>query len=152
MANTWLWPVLKRLGAFTVTNGPLIWAWLKDHPDVLETIKQAVVSLTKSTGKQLGAIRETLAALRAQIDYLRDSADDDEERAQAERWSKALFKLESAVALIAVQPTADELRQLRARVDELRGDVLSAYVREQIEDAGGTDALARADRSELPPA
>lgn len=138
MANTaWIRPVLKWLGVALLKYGPEVWQWLRKNPDVADALQQQATRLKTSGGLSDEAMRGTLDALRDQVEYLRNSADDEGEATRATKWAAELTRLEHAVAVLGDDAAKNERKRVRARIDRLRGKVLSAFLDEQIEDAGG---------------
>lgn len=127
---TWLMPVIKRFG-------PLVWTWLLTNPKVLERIKLEGEKLLRASGPNSDAMRESLKAMREQVEYLRRSADDHAERVRADKWAASLTGLEHALELLGPGAPRADLKRLRERIDALRGQILDAFLIEQIEDAGG---------------
>lgn len=135
---TWLVPLMKKFG-------PLLWAWLLSNPKVLETMKREVERLLRSTGPNPDAMRESLKAMREQVEYLRRSADDHAERVRADKWAVSLTGLEHALELLGPGSPKADLKRLRERLDALRGKILDAFLIEQIEDAGGPTPIEGGD-------
>lgn len=130
-------PLLKFLGQNGLKYGPVVVAWLSTNPDIADRLQHEVQRLRGSSGEDPAAMRATLRAMREQVEYLRDSADDETERLRARAWAVSLTKLEHAVALLGAGSAKAERRRLRDRVDALRAEILDAFLTEQIEDAGG---------------
>lgn len=135
--NTWIKPALKWLGVVLIKYGPEIWQWLRKNPDVADAVQHQATRLKASSGLSDEAMRVTLHALTEQVGYLRDSADNDDEVTRATKWAAELTKLEHAVAVLGDGAKKAERKRVRVRIDVLRGKVLSAFLDEQIEDAGG---------------
>ena len=142
----WFLPALRTIGVNGVKHGPLVWSWLASNPDVAERIQREVQRLGRSSGQDPEAMRASLKAMREQVEYLRDSADDAAERERAKAWSASLIRLGHAVEMLrGGSSRADRLR-LSGRIDALRSEILDAFLIEQIEDAGGPAAIEpRAD-------
>ena len=134
---TWLIPALRFIGANAPKYGPVVWAWLSKNPDVAAKIQQEVQRLVRATGPSSDAMRQSLKAMREQVEYLRRSADDHAERVRADKWAASLTGLEHALELLGPGSPKADLKRLRDRVDALRSEILDAFLAEQIEDAGG---------------
>lgn len=140
---TWLGPALKFIGGNAVRYGPLALDWLSRNPDVADRIQEQVSRLRRSDAQSPEAMRKTLESMREQVEYLRDSADDGPERMRAKAWAASLTKLEHAVKMLGGGASKADLKRLRASIDRLRGEILDAFLAEQIEDAGGPAPLER---------
>lgn len=141
----WLIPALRFIGANAPKYGPVAWAWLNKNPDVASRIQQEVQRLLRSTGPSPDAMRQSLKAMREQVEYLRRSADDHTERMRADRWAVSLTGLEHALELLSPGSPKADLKRLRERIDALRSEILDAFLAEQIEDAGGPAAIEGRD-------
>ena len=104
--------------------------------------------LTRSSGQSSDAMRQSLKAMREQVEYLRRSADDNAERTRADRWAASLTGLEHALELLGPGSPKADLKRLRDRVDALRSQILDAFLAEQIEDAGGPAPIEPPDASD----
>ncbi len=133
----WLVPALRFIGSNAPKYGPVVLAWLSSNPEVAANVQQQVRRLLRSSGPSSDAMRQSLKAMREQVEYLRRSADDNAERARADRWAASLTGLEHALELLGPGSAKADLKRLRARVDGLRSEILDAFLAEQIEDAGG---------------
>lgn len=141
----WLIPALRTLGVNGVKYGPLVYAWLRTNPDVADRIQREVQRLGRSTGDDPEAMRASLRAMREQVEYLRDSADDDAERARTRVWSASLTRLEHTAEMLRGGSSRDDRKRLRTRIDALRAEIIDAFLLEQIEDAGGPAPLEGRD-------
>ncbi|WP_306232674.1 hypothetical protein [Agrococcus beijingensis] len=138
---TWFVAALRFIGVNGVKYGPLVWTWLSANPEVRETIERMVKRLTASTGQDPDEMRKTLQAMREQVEYLRNSADDDFERRRAAAWSTSLIRLEHAVEMLRGGAARADVKRLRSSIDALRAQILDAFLIEQVEDAGGPSAI-----------
>src|SRR5699024_11082885 len=64
--------------------------WLSAHPEVWERVKEQAAKLQKPSTSTPDGVLTTAGILREQVDYLRDSADDDGEVRRARDWAKRL--------------------------------------------------------------
>jgi hypothetical protein len=133
----WLGPALRFIGANGVKYGPMVADWLRSNSEVADQVQTQVRRLRQSSAASPEAMRKTLESMREQVEYLRDSADDGPERARAKAWAASLTRLEHAVRMLSGGSSRADLKRLRAAVDALRGEILDAFLGEQIEDAGG---------------
>lgn len=145
----WLITGAKWLGINALRYGPEVFAWLRKNPAVADTVQDQVQKLQRSSSLSPEAMRATLAAMREQVDYLGESADDEAERGRAAAWSAFLTKLEHAVELLGAGSSKAERKRMRARIDELRAKVIDAFLEEQIEDAGGPSPVGGSVSSEI---
>lgn len=129
--------LITLLKTLAVTVGPMVLKYLKDHPEIwqslLEALKKAVVRREAGPKELL----KTIAALREQVGYLRESADDDGEVARAEDWSRRLDNLERVAKLLDDGASKSEIKDLREQVLDLRKVIIHAFVVERAEDAAG---------------
>lgn len=110
---------------------------LAKNPEAMSTVKEQGAKLLKNTGDKPEDVLATIEALRDQVDYLEESADDRAEADRAAAWAKQLEKYERAARLLqAPGATKADLASLKKKVGELRGQIFSAFVQEQEEDAG----------------
>lgn len=141
----WFLPALRTIGVSGVKYGPLVWTWLASNPDIAERIQREVQRLGRSSGQDPEAMRASLKAMREQVEYLRDSADDDAERDRAKAWSASLTRLGHAVEMLRGGSSRVDRQRLRKHIDTLRAEILDAFLIEQIEDAGGPAPLEPRD-------
>jgi hypothetical protein len=120
---------------------------ISDHPDVWARVKSEIPKLLKSTGNSPEALLATIEVLRGQVTYLADSADDEAESAAAAAWAKQLDSYERAARLLATPGKHKKERvELKRKVDALRSEIFSAFIRENSEDAEEGEAPAPAER------
>lgn len=120
--------------------GPTLTKLKKDNPEVFDAVQNQVRKLAEArkAGKSPETLHKRIAALRDQVSYLRQSADDEEERRRAEAWRVKLDKIEASLPLLtAMSPKAAsrERAHINSRIDELSTEILSAFIDEQEEDA-----------------
>lgn len=144
----WFGPALRFLSENGRKYGPEAMSWLMKNPQVADRIQREVQRLTRSSGQSSDAMRQSLKAMREQVEYLRRSADDNAERARADRWAASLTGLEHALELLGPGSPKADLKRLRDRVDALRSQILDAFLAEQIEDAGGPAPIEPPDASD----
>lgn len=134
---TWFFPALKAIGVNGVKYGPIVLSWLSSNPEIADRIEREVQRLGRSSGDDPDAMRSSLKAMREQVEYLRDSADDGAERERAKAWSASLTRLGHAVEMLRGGSSKADRKRLRSSIDALRAEILDAFLLEQIEDAGG---------------
>lgn len=117
------------------TAGPVVTKYLKDHPEIGAAVGEAVTKLVKRRPGGTAGLIETVGVLREQVDYLRESADDEEESRRAAHWAKQLDNLEHAAIMLRDRATTSEKKVLRMRLERLRGEILAAFIAEQAEDS-----------------
>ena len=116
--------------------------WLSAHPEVWERVKEQAATLQKPSTSTPDGVLTTTQILREQVDYLRDSADDDEEVRRAQDWAKRLDSCERAAQLLkAPVATRKDRKALRTRVEALRSEIFAAYIEEMGEDAADGPAM-----------
>ena len=116
--------------------------WLSGHPEVWEQVKEQAARLQKPSTSTPDGVLTTAGILREQVDYLRDSADDDEEARRAQDWTKRLDSCERAAQLLkAPGATRKDRKALRTRVEALRSEIFAAYIEEMGEDAADGPAM-----------
>lgn len=152
----WLTLVLREAPHLVQDYGPAAIAWAREHPEFMRDLvaqarprprAAAEPSATTeaepfaATGTADGVddadMADTIARLREQVAYLIESADDTAERERAEAWAGKLQRLQRAQSLVSPGRSATERRQLEARVEKVRAEVVAAFLIERIEDAGG---------------
>ncbi|WP_165831694.1 hypothetical protein [Brachybacterium endophyticum] len=107
---------------------------LLDDPTLGKKAQEQIARLLKYSGGSPADMLETVKALREQVDYLSDSADDEREAQRAQAWSKQLEQCERAAQLVnAPGSTRKERRALNKRISTLRSEILEAFIDEQEE-------------------
>ncbi|QUW17862.1 hypothetical protein [Agrococcus sp. Marseille-Q4369] len=124
-----------------MTLGPMILKYLKNHPEIWQDIVDALKKVIVRRAADPGELLKTIAALREQVVYLLDSADDDGEVVQAEAWSRRLDHLERVAKLLVNEASKHEVKELREQVFALRKEIIEAFVIEQVEDAAERRSL-----------
>ncbi|PFG38258.1 hypothetical protein ATJ97_0731 [Georgenia soli] len=120
--------------------GPTLTELRKSNPEVFDAVQNQVRKMAEArkAGKSPEVLHRRIAALRDQVAYLRQSADDEGERQRAEDWRVKLDKIEASLPLLSAMSSkaaARERAHIDARIDELSSEILSAYIDEQEEDA-----------------
>ena len=120
--------------------GPTLTELKKTNPEVFDAVQNQVRKLAESrkASKSPERLHRRVAALRDQVAYLHQSADDEGERRRAEDWRAKLDKIEASLPLLSAMSSkaaAREQAHVDARIDELSSEILSAYIDEQEEDA-----------------
>ena len=120
--------------------GPTLTELRKSNPEVFDAVQNQVRKMAEArkAGKSPEVLHRRIAALRDQVAYLRQSADDEGERQRAEDWRAKLDKIEASLPLLSAMSSkaaARERAHVDARIDELSSEILSAYIDEQEEDA-----------------
>lgn len=109
--------------------------WLSAHPEVWERVKEQAAKLQKPRTSTPDGVLATAQILREQVDYLEDSADDEEAR-RARDWAKRLDSCERAAQLLtAPGATRKDRKALKTSVEALRSEIFAAYIEEMGEDA-----------------
>lgn len=126
----------KIVGMLATMVGPAIVRYLKDHPEIWSTVRDAVSELWLNRSGSPRAMRKTITLLREKVDYLRDSADDESEARRAEMWSRHLNNLDHVVELLDDNASRQELKEFHAQLKALRREILAAFILEKGEDAG----------------
>lgn len=128
--------LIRTIVAVVGTAGPVVARYLKEHPEITQSVQDSVTKLVQRRGSGPDAILQTVTVLREQVEYLRDSADDEAERSRAVEWARSLDNLEHAATMLrGGGASRAELKKLRQRTDLLRGQVLAAFIAEQADDA-----------------
>jgi len=108
---------------------------LRDNPEVWDYVKEQLEKLRRHDKATPEAMLATLDALREQVALLTESADDEQEAAQAVAWSGKLDSASRAAQLLAAPgSTAKQRKTLKKQIDALRQDIFAAYVTELDED------------------
>ncbi|WP_043500403.1 hypothetical protein [Georgenia sp. SUBG003] len=120
--------------------GPTLTEMRKSNPEVFDAVQNQVRKMAeaRTAGKSPELLHRRVAALRDQVAYLRQSADDERERRRAEEWRAKLDKIEASLPLLSAMSSkaaARERAHIDSRIDELSTEILSAYIDEQEEDA-----------------
>ena len=128
--------LLKTVATLVGAAGPVVVKYLKDHPEITESVSAAVTKLlTRSTRGPAGMI-ETVAVLREQVVYLREHADDEAEARRAQAWSRRLDNLDHAAAMLSSSGSRKEAKLVRRQLTTLRGEILAAFIAEKADGAG----------------
>lgn len=127
--------MIRTVVALVGTAGPVVAKYLRDNPEIGQTVNEAVTKLLKRRSSGPEGVIETIAVLREQVAYLEASADDDDETQRAQRWGRRLDNLEHAAALLRDSASKREMRTVRDQLTTLRGEILAAFVAEQADDA-----------------
>ena len=110
--------------------------WLSAHPEVWERVKEQAARLQKPNTGTPDGVLATARILREQVDFLADSADDEEEARRARDWAKRLDSCERAAQLLtAPGATRKDRKALKTSVEALRSEIFAAYIEEMGEDA-----------------
>jgi len=127
--------LVRNVAAIVGTAGPIVAKYLKEHPEITQSVQDAVSKLvTKRTSGPDGMI-DTVIALREQVSYLRTSADDEAETRRAADWSRRLDNLEHAAQMLRADASRKEAKAVKERLTVLRGEILAAFIVEQADDA-----------------
>jgi hypothetical protein len=133
--------LIKLLKALTVTVAPMVWSYLKAHPEIWHGLVEALKKVVVRRGAGPRELSKTIAGLREQVVYLRESADDDGEVQRAEEWSRRLDNLDRVATLLGDGASRNEVKELREKVLALRKVIIEAFVVEQAEDAAEGKSL-----------
>lgn len=127
--------LVRNVAAIVGTAGPIVAKYLKEHPEITQSVQDAVTKLVaKRTSGPEGMI-DTVIALREQVSYLRTSADDEGEVRRAADWSRRLDNLEHAAQMLRDGSLRKEAKVVKERLAALRAEILTAFITEQAEDA-----------------
>ncbi|MGC5617077.1 hypothetical protein [Georgenia sp. Z1491] len=149
VAGPAIWKIVSRYG-------PVLIDMRNKNPAAFDKVAGSVKGLAGSVRPGPGNLTSQAEVVRKQINYLVASADDDAELARVGGWRKRLEKIEAAIPLLdAMSPKVrkTQLKTLRAQLDALAAEVLDAFIGEQAEDAGLTQAgPAPAGAAQIDPA
>ena len=130
---------LKKALAFLGVAGPFairLVQILRDNPEIWAFVKEQLDKLRRNDKATPEAMLATLEALREQVELLTASADDEQEAAQAAKWSAKLDAASRAANVLAAPgSTAKQRKSLKKQIDSLRGEIIAAYIAELDEDA-----------------
>ena len=133
---------LKKALAFLGTATPIVIRvvqTLRDNPEIADYVRSQADRLKRNDKSSPEAMLATLDALREQVTLLTESADDEQEAAQAAAWSAKLDSASRAAQLLAAPgSTAKQRKTLKKQIDALREDIFTAYVTELDEDSKAT--------------
>lgn len=127
--------LIKLLKTLAVSVAPMIWKYLKDHPEIWRDLIESLKKVIVRRGAGPKELSKTIIGLREQVAYLRESADDDGEVRRAEDWSRRLDNLDRVAKLLGDGASKNEIKELREQVLALRKVIIEAFVVEQAEDA-----------------
>lgn len=127
---------------------------LSENPELFAKVQGQLERLLKNRGGTASAMRATVDALRDQVSYLKDSADDDAERKRATAWEKQLADCEHAIALLDTPAATRKHRKVaKKRIASLHDEIVTAFLIEQEEDARAAgDISGKESSSEESPA
>lgn len=129
--NGWVTALLTIVS----TAGPIVIKLLKEHPEIADFLKKQVNRLLRNNKSTPKAMLATLAVLREQVEMLTESADSDQEAAQAAVWSAKLDAATNAAHLLSAPGSTSQQRKiLKKQIDSLREVIFAAYVSELDED------------------
>lgn len=126
---------LGTVATIVGTAGPVVTKYLKDHPEILQSVQESVARLVAKRTKGPAGMLETIAVLREQVAYIRTSADDDAESRRAQDWSRRLDKLEHATHLLRDGASRREKKAVREKLQVVRGEILAGFIAEKADDA-----------------
>jgi hypothetical protein len=127
--------LVRKVMTIVGTAGPIVAKYLKEHPEIAQSVQASVTKLLEKRSSGPGGMRETIAVLREQVHFLRTSADDEAEARRAEQWSRRLDKLDHAAAMLQDGGSRAEVKTLRDKILTLRGEILAAFIAEKADDA-----------------
>ncbi len=128
---------------------------LSENPELFAKVQGQLERLLKNRGGgTASAMRATVDALRDQVSYLKDSADDDAEHRRATAWEKQLADCEHAIALLDTPAATRKHRKVaKKRIASLHDEIVTAFLIEQEEDARAAgDISGKESSSEESPA
>ncbi|WP_156251704.1 hypothetical protein [Pseudactinotalea terrae] len=126
---------LGTVATIVGTAGPVVTKYLKDHPEILHSVQEAVTKLVAKRTRGPAGMLETIAVLREQVSYIRTSADDEHETQRAVEWSRRLDNLERATHLLRDGGSRREKNAVREKLIALRGEILAGFIAEKADDA-----------------
>jgi hypothetical protein len=126
---------LGTVATIVGTAAPVVTKYLKDHPEILQSVQESVTKLVAKRTNGPAGMLETIAVLREQVTYLRTSADDERETQRAVEWSRRLDNLERAAHLLRDGASRREKKAVRGKLMALRGEILAGFIAEKAEDA-----------------
>lgn len=119
------WPVIKDL--------------LETNPEIVDRITGRVRKLAKTAkGDSVDDLNARIEVLREQVTYVYASADNAAEAEEAKKWRTDVESIERAIPVLNAMNTKQkktEIARLSKRIDQLSAKILSASIREDIEDA-----------------
>lgn len=135
--------LVSTVMAFVGTAGPVVAKYLRDHPEITQSVQAAVTKLVAKRISGPPGMLATIAALREQVGYLKQSADDDAEVRRAHAWERNLDNLQHAAELLREGGSRREKKAVKERLMTVRGEILAAFIAEHADDAGDTPQLGR---------
>lgn len=127
--------LIRNIVAIVGTTGPIVAKYLKEHPEITQSVQDAVTKLVAQRTAGPRGMLETVIALREQVAYLRTSADDEAEARRAAEWSRRLDNLEHAAQMLRNGGSRRETKAVKEQLGVLRGEILAAFIAEKAEDA-----------------
>ena len=133
--------VLARAGTLLA---PFVIAALKrllENPETQTWIQEQLAQVTSTRSSTPDGMLTTIRALRDDVRFLAESADDAEEKARAHAWTRQLDKCEQAAALLkAPGATRKQRRTLRKKIGALHTEIFNAAILEKDEDVRAAEA------------
>ena len=120
--------------------GPTLTKAMKENPEVFRVVQTQVDRMAKArkSGHGSEGLRRRVNILRDQVAYLHASADDARETRRAEEWRRQLDKIDASISVLGAMGKETATREedhIGKRIDKLSGEILSAFIDEQEEDA-----------------
>eukprot|EP01135_Chromosphaera_perkinsii_P008778 Nk52_evm1s1457 gene=Nk52_evmTU1s1457 len=136
-------PRLATLGRAGTLLAPFALSALRrllEDPKTQQWVQEQLGRFTTTSSSSPDGMLATIAALRTDVRFLAESADDAGETARAQAWTKQLDKCEQAAQLLkAPGATAKQRRALHKRLRALHAEIFDAALIEKDEDARSAD-------------
>lgn len=126
--------LIRTVVTIVGTAGPIVAKYLREHPEIGQSVQEAVTKLLEKRVTGQAGMLATIAALREQVAYLQSSADDEAEAVRAREWSRRLDNLQHAAELLGDGASRREKKIVRERVKVVRGEILAAFIAEKVDD------------------
>lgn len=136
-------PRMARLGRAGTLLAPFAISALKrllEDPATQQWAQERMGRFTATSSSSPDGMLATIAALRTDVRFLAESADDATETERARAWTKQLDRCEQAARLLkAPGATAKQRRALHRKLRELHTEIFDAALVERDEDARSAD-------------
>lgn len=126
---------LTTVATIVGTAAPVVAKYLKEHPEIGQSVQDAVTKLLAKRMSGPAGMLATITALREQVTYLTDSADDEAEAVRAQQWARRLDNLQHATELLHDGASRREKKAVKEKLMTVRGEILAAFIAEKAEDS-----------------
>lgn len=117
---------------------------LLEDPATQQWVQEQMGRVTATSRSSPDGMLATIAALRTDVRFLAESADDAAEAERARTWAKQLDRCEQAAQLLkAPGATATQRRALRKKLRALHAEIFNAAIVEKDEDLRSADGQDR---------